>query len=444
MMTELTDNTLAQASVIGSMLIDARCVPAVAAQVNEGDFTGTYQTVFRAIMELFHDGAAIDPVSVLHKLGNLADYRALLAEWMDVTPSAANAKFYAQTLRELSILDRIRAVGEKLTGMVQLSEARTLLEQAAELAADKQSNRVFTMAEAMREFADRHSGEVNYLSWPIRELTDELQTEPGDFVIVGGRPSTGKTALTIQCAFHWAKTHKVGYFSLETDRRKIADRLVSHAARINKTRIRRNQMDDGDWDAYARKSTMSIIPRQLEIINASGMSVSELRAYTVMRGYDIIVIDYLQLIDEPGRSSTEITTAISKKLHTMAQSTQVTVVALSQLRRMDTQAPRYATMADLRESGQIEQDADIILMLNPMDPKKPVQGQNRLLRVEKNKEGELCDIELEFEGRFQTFKKAPHTLDEHMGRTDRQAPPLPPPPPECEPGYVQASWIDPF
>lgn len=444
MMTDLTDNTLAQASVIGSMLIDERCIPGVVAHVNEGDFTGEYRTVFRAIMELFHEGAAIDPVVVLHRLGDIADYRARMAEWMDNTPTARNAVIYAKALREQNILNRIREVGMKLTGTVQLSEARELLEEAAELAADKQSSRIFTMAEAMREFADRHSGEVSYLSWPIRELTDELQTEPGDFVIVGGRPSTGKTALTIQCAFHWAKTCKVGYFSLETDRRKITDRLVAHAARINKTRIRRNWMDDRDWEAYARSSSIEIIPRRLELINASGMSVSEIRAYTVMRGYNIIVIDYLQLIEEPGRSATETTTAISKKLHTMAQSSQVTVVALSQLSRIDKQNPRYATMADLRESGQIEQDADTILMLNPMDPKKPVQGQNRLLRVEKNKEGELCDIELEFEGQYQTFKKAPVTLAEHMGRADWQNPPPPPPPPEAEPGYVQTSWIDPF
>jgi replicative DNA helicase len=83
---------------------------------------------------------------------------------------------------------------------------------------------------------------------------------------------------------------------------------------------------------------------------------------------------------------------------------------------MDKQNPRYATMADLRESGQIEQDADMILLLNPKNVKDAVQGQNRVLRVEKNKEGGLSEIELEFEGHFQTFKKAPVTLDEHMGR----------------------------
>lgn len=452
MMTDLTDTTLTQAALIGSMLIDERCIPGVVAHVNEDDFAGEYRTVFRAIMELFHEGAAVDPVTVLHKLGDIVDYRVRMVEWMDITPSVANASAHAQALREQNILHRIQEVGMQLSGTVHLDQARTLLEEAAELAADKQSSRIFTMAEAMREFAERHSGEVNYLSWPIPELTDELGTEPGDFVIVGGRPSTGKTALTIQCAFHWAKNHKVGYFSLETDRRKVTDRLVSHAARINKTRIRRNQMDDGDWDIFAQKSSMSIVPRRLELINASGMSVSEIRAYTVMRGYDIIVIDYLQLIEEPGRNPYEAATAISKKLHTLAQSVQVTVVALSQLARLDKQNPRYATMADLRESGQIEQDADTILLLNPMDPKKPVQGQNRLLRVEKNKEGELVDIALEFEGHFQTFKKAPVTLDEHMEARGRgpavpqhdPTPTPPPPPPETYEYIPPAGWVDPF
>jgi replicative DNA helicase len=269
---------------------------------------------------------------------------------------------------------------------------------------------------------------VHYLPWPIKELESELEAEPGDFIVVGGRPPTGKTALTIQCAFHWARNgYKVGYFSLETNKAKVTDRLVSHAARISKSRIRKNELTDDDWQLFARVSSTRIVNAKLELVEAAGMSCTDIQAFTAMRGYDVIIIDYLQLIQEDGRSPVERVSQISIKLHTMAQNKKVTVVALSQLSRMDKQNPRYATMADLRESGQIEQDADMILLLNPKNVKDAVQGQNRVLRVEKNKEGGLSEIELEFEGHFQTFKKAPVTLDEHMGRRGCESPPPPEP-----------------
>ena len=420
---EAIDTSLAQASVIGAMLIDDRCVPEVVSIVSEDDFTAAYRSIFRAMRWLFDEGCSVDPVTVMHQLGDDPEYRRILMECMDVTPTAANAGHHARILREQNRVLRLRELGNQLLSVGGLAEARKLLEDAAAMAADTDNRRICTMMQAMQEFSERHSGEVHYLDWPIRELVEPLGVEKGDFIVVGGRPSTGKTALTIQCAYHWAKKHRVGYFSLETNRHKVADRLVSHAARISKNRIRRNQMTDEDWTRWAQESGERITKVGLEIIEAAGMSVSQIQALSTMRGYEIIVVDYLQLIEEPGRSSYESVTVISKKLHTLAQMRGITVVALSQLSRMDKNAPRHASMSDLRESGQIEQDADIILMLNPVDPRKPVQEQNRLLRVEKNKEGQLCEIELEFAGHLQTFRKAPVTLDERMGRAPE--PPAP-------------------
>lgn len=418
------DTSLAQASVIGAMLIDDRCVPEVVSIVSEDDFTAAFRRIFRAARWLFEEGCSVDPVTVMHQLGDDPEYRRILMECMDVTLSASQAGQYARVLHEQGRLLRVRALGEQLLAASDLTAARALLEDAAGLAADTDNRRVWTMTQAMQEFAERHTGEVQYLDWPIRELVEPLGVEKGDFIVVGGRPSAGKTALTVQCAYHWGHRHKVGYFSLETSQRKVSDRLVSHAARINKNRIRRNQLTDEDWMRWAQVSGDRITKTGLEIIEAAGMSVSDIQAFATMRGYEIIVIDYLQLIEEPGRTSYEAVTVISKKLHTLAQRRGITVVALSQLSRMDKNNPRHASMTDLRESGQIEQDADIILMLNPVDPRKPVQEQNRLLRVEKNKEGQLCEIVLEFAGHLQTFRKAPTTLDEHMGRE----PAAPPPP----------------
>lgn len=421
------DTAMTQASVIGAMLIDDRCVPQVLSIVSEDDFAAAWRSIFRAVRWLFDEGCSVDPVTVMHQLGDSPEYRRILMECMDITPTAANAGHYARILREQNRVQRLRELGEQLLAVPDLAQARKLLEDAAAMAADTDNRRICTMSQAMQEFAERHSGEVHYLDWPIRELVKPLGVEKGDFIVVGGRPSTGKTALTIQCAYHWAEKHRVGYFSLETNRHKVADRLVSHAARISKNRIRRNQMTDDDWSRWAQVSGDRITKTGLEIVEAAGMSVSQIQALSTMRGYEIIVVDYLQLIEEPGRSSYDAVTSISKKLHTLAQMRGITVVALSQLSRMDKSNPRHASMSDLRESGQIEQDADIIIMLNPVDPRKPVQEQNRLLRVEKNKEGQLCEIELEFAGHLQTFRKAPATLDEHMGRTPEPPAPAAPP-----------------
>lgn len=427
------DTSLTQASVIGAMLIDDRCVPQVLSIVSEDDFTAAFRSIFRAVRWLFDEGCSVDPVTVMHQLGGDPEYRRILMECMEVTPTKEVAAPHAQILRKQNRVLRLRELGQQLLSVQDLAQARTLLEEAAATAADTDNRRICDMTQAMQEFAERHSGEVHYLGWPIRELTEPLGVEKGDFIIVGGRPSTGKTALTIQCAYHWAKRHRVGYFSLETNRHKVADRLVSHAASISKNRIRRNQMTDDDWTRWAQVSGERITRTGLEIIEAAGMSVNQIQALSTMRGYEIIVVDYLQLIEEPARSSYESVTMISKKLHTLAQKSEITVVALSQLSRMDKTAPRHANMSDLRESGQIEQDADIILMLNPLDPKKPAQEQNRLLRVEKNKEGQLCEIELEFFGELQTFRKAPPkqkepvTLDDHMGRDPGPSAPETPP-----------------
>ena len=443
-MTEMFDTTMAQASVLGCVLIDERCAPQMMSAVRDEDFSGTYRSIFRAIRDLFHRGRQIDPVTVLHEMGDLADYREIIMQCMEVTPTAHALDGHCRILREQTRLNQIRSMAMNLASATNLAEARKILEDAAGFAADRDNNRVFTMAQAMSDFMERHTGEVHYLPWPVKELESELEAEPGDFIVVGGRPSTGKTALTIQCAFHWArKGYKVGYFSLETNKAKVTDRLVSHAARISKSRIRKNELTDDDWDLFARVSSTRIVNAKLELVEAAGMSCTDIQAFTAMRGYDVIIIDYLQLIQEDGRSPVERVSQISIKLHTMAQNKKVTVVALSQLSRMDKQNPRYATMADLRESGQIEQDADMILLLNPKNVKDAVQGQNRVLRVEKNKEGGLSEIELEFEGHFQTFKKAPVTLDEHMGRRGYEPPP-PPEPPRWQPTATDYEYVGGF
>lgn len=394
----------AQVSVIGSMLIDDQTVAQVMAQTTEDDFEGTHRTVYRAIRALFLEGQAVDPVAVLHRLGNGDGYRQYLAGCMDSTPTAANVSNYVDICREQARVRRARELGQALVTETDPAQVCRLLEEAAGLTAQQQKARAVTMVEAAHDFMARKSKKASYLSWPIRELDEGLYVEPGDFVVVGGRPSTGKTAWTIQCAYHWAKTYKVGYFSLETSPAKITDRLYAHIAGLDMSDIKQGRIGDAGWSAFAEAS-VDATRRTLEIVPAAGFSVADVRAHTLMRGYQIIVVDYLQLLQAAGDSRVAQVTSISIGLHTLAQSLGVTVVALSQMARQG-KGESVQGMDGLRESGQIEQDADVVMLLALEDPKSPKRGQPRILRIEKNKEGTCDGITLAFDGPHQTFSKA--------------------------------------
>ena len=168
--------------------------------------------------------------------------------------------------------------------------------------------------------------------------------------------------------------------------------------------IKRNTIDESGWDKVCGMTT-EITARNLELVPASGMTPADVRAVTMMRGYQIVFVDYLQLLQGTGENRTAQVTATSIALHTMAQSMGVTVVALSQLARQNQQNKNQAPdMSALRESGQIEQDADLIMMLSLADKDKP--SGDRDLRIRKNKEGICPSIRLAFDGKHQIFSTA--------------------------------------
>ena len=399
----------AQHSLIGAMLIDARVIPKVVTQCSETDFESAARTVFNTIKRMFLDGIAVDPVSLSYALGSSDSYREFLVGCMEITPTAANVDYHIQICREQAKVQRAKEIGRQLMEVSDFNEVRKLLELAANLTVDRQEVRIVTMADALKSFADRHSRKPEYIKWPIRELDSEIFAELGDFIVIGGRPSTGKTALTIQCAYHFAKRYKVGYFSLETNDAKVFDRQISHVAQLDMQDIKLSTIPDSGWTAFAEAS-MEVHKMPLEIIPAAGFSVADIKAITTMRGYQVIVVDYLQLLRASGENRTTQVTNISIALHTMAQSMGVLVVALSQLARQGKDGGMPG-MDALRESGQIEQDADVVMMLNLEKPKELPQGQNRILRIEKNKEGTCPQILLSFDGRHQTFAPAKRDKD---------------------------------
>ena len=394
----------AQYGVLGSLLLDDGCVPKVVQQMRLSDFQGEARTVYKAVLQLFQEGQPVDPVTVVHALG--PGYRDLIKQLLEITPSAARIDTYMQLCREQAQLVTVREIAAKLSAVEDNESARNLLEEAAAMMVDKTSVKVVTMDAAMRSFYERHTGEIKYLSWPIQVLNEVLYSEPGDFIIIGGKPSAGKSAFALQCADHWARNMKVGFFSLETSDGKLFDRLISSVAKIHMGDLKKNKISDQQWRELAALAP-DIIGRKLDLIPASGMSAADIRSMTVLNGYQIVIIDYIQLIAGSGGNRTEEVTGISMALHRMAQDLGVTVVGLSQVRRQDPKQKRNMEASDLRESGQLEQDADAILLLELEQANNP--GGNRKLFIAKNKEGETPMTVLGFDGRHQTFYKAQQT-----------------------------------
>lgn len=386
----------AQHSVLGSALIDERVVPRIIAGTDETDYAGGCRNVFLAIKGLFDKHVPVDPVSVNSALGG--NYMDFIMQLMEITPTAANVDVYIQLCREQSRVAAIRELSEGLGNAKTMGDARAILEKANAFAASTQRQKSVTLQQVFMEFGQRMQEKPKYLRWPIQQLQDNLRVKPGNVVLIAAEPSVGKTAFALQCAVHWAKSARVGFFSFETDCETLGDRIASHVMSISMEDIQNRKLTDKEWERYAYLGSQNA-ERTLTLEPASGMTVSDIRARTVEKGYQIIVIDYVQLIASKGANRVEQVTNISLALHELAQSLKVTVIGLSQVSRSDDDhTPRNS---DLRESGQLEQDADVIIFLKLRNKAKP-DGPRRLY-VTKFKEGKRFQTNLSFAGETQTF-----------------------------------------
>ena len=393
--------------VLGSMLIDPAAVGPMLMAVSENDFQLTEQRkVFHVMAELYAEGMTVDPILVNDRLGG--KYNEYLANLINTTPTSANADDYARELKRTSRLWQLREIGEALLIAEDETESQQLIDKANLLLCERSSVKRMTMEQGYREFWKRKNGTgEDYLSWGFSALDKLIHVGGGDVTIIGGRPSAGKTALVLQFAFHMAKTKKVGFFSYETSNGKLVDRTIACQTQTSFDRIMQDALTAEDY-ARIRSRKDHIIPVQLDWIEASGMTVNSIGSYAMAYHYDVIVIDYLQKIPMPGiKDRIQRVTEVSDRLQALARQTGKAIVALSQLKRVDDDKP--PTMADLRESGQIEQDAAVIMLLYRENVKD--KRSRRVLDIAKNKDGEPdYGMLLDFDGDKQTFspvKKEP-------------------------------------
>ena len=421
----------AERAVLGALLIDDGIVTQVLSEVDERDFTSALnRLIFQAARAVLRDGGHVDAVNINAKLGAALgpDQQQYLLQLMELTPTSASWREYAQLMREQAALGRVRALAAQINGAATLDEVRPLLSELQGQMTARRGVKVVTMTQMLARFAERHAAgrKPDYVSFGLEVLDRNSFVQRGDVVILGGYPSDGKTALALMMAYHMAKTRKVGFFSLETNDEKIADRTVTHAARIDFDRIKRSELTDRDWGTFA-VSADEMAKRDLSIIQASGLTAGDIIAETMTYGYEAIFVDYVQLVEPEGSPRdlrSERMAGVSRALHTFAQSRGVLVVELAQLSRPDRGTWRAPDMHDLKESGQFEQDADLIVMVYRPDPNSHYsQEQCRVIQIAKSKEGRRGRGVFSFDGLHQTF--APYTRDDEKGRkekTDGEAP----------------------
>lgn len=411
-MLDHTNALTIEYSILGTILLEPEHVGEVVAALSPEHFsTSGTRGIFEAISALHFEGAPIDPVTVLQRAGN--DYVAVVRELAGYYTAVSNLPYYCELLRDADRLRRVQAEAGSIVVAENLADVGAALDRMNGMMVNQKKITIMSAADAAAGFCDRQASEEKpvYLTWGMEELNKCLYAELGDFIVIGGYPSAGKTLLSIQFAVELAKAYRVGYFSLETNPQKLIDRVMSYLAHVPLKSIKERNLNEADWAALATAAA-DLSKLSLDFIDSGGMSVRDIQAVALNRHYQIVLVDYLQLVVSPGKGRYEQVTNISQGLHTMARSNQIAVIALAQLSRPEKSEgkPKPPTMSSFRESGQIEQDADVALLLWPSDPND--NRSRRVLKVGKNKEGERIKLELDFDGACQTMKPAQPTKAE--------------------------------
>lgn len=410
----MADTLDLQYALLGSMLTRPECVGEVVAMLTAEDFdTLATRGLFEAIARLHFAGAPIDPVTVLREAGE--DYGVAVKEVAG--HSASDVPYYCGLLREEAQLRKVQGCAYELVSAGTMEDAGKVVDQLNSLFSLRRKVEVVHARDAALDFIQRLSRQEKpeYISLGLDWLDSRLFLELGDFVLLGGNASSGKTLLSLQFARNLAERYRVGYFSLETGSKKLTDRLIAHMGQISYRHIKRRELSETET-RRAVEAARRLDRLSLDFIPSSSMSVRDIQAVTLSRRYQVIFVDYLQISQSKGQTRYEQVTNISIALHTLAQTHGVLVIALAQLGRPEKGSDGKAippSMSSFKESGQLEQDADVALLLWPSDMRD--NSSSRMLKIGKNKDGERGKMELAFDGVMQTMRPLPEKEEKPGG-----------------------------
>ena len=414
----------AEQSVIGSMMIDPEAIAASSSILTEDDFyQKPYALLFRAIVDLDASGRPVDEVTLQDRLRemdapeDLASARTL-SELVASVPLSTNARHYAKIVAEKAQLRRMIKTMEGLTAECYADKEKTddlsdkMEKQVFQLLTRRQGRELTPISQIVMDALDRISAassqnsSITGLATGFRDLDFKTSGfQPSDLILVAARPSMGKTAFVLNIGAYMAfRDHRrVAIFSLEMSKEQLVNRLLAQESNIDATRLRNGRLKDSEWENLVMGADV-IGKSNLVIDDTPGISVAELRSkcrrLKLEGGLDCIMVDYLQLMSGGGRGSDsrqQEISEISRGLKEVARELHVPLIALSQLSRAVEQRPDHRpVLSDLRESGAIEQDADVVIFLYRDDyynKDSERQGIADIL-IRKQRNGPLGDVEL--------------------------------------------------
>ena len=429
----------AEQAVLGAMLIDSRCAADVIVALGPSDFyLETNRAIFETILDMFNKSQAIDPVTVLDQMrreGTASESTSrYLIELMNITPTAVNVMAYAATVADKALLRAVAEASGEISDIVHSGggTAGEVLELAEQKIFDigkgratgdlEPVSRVMQRAyEKISEAAKRKEGEIPGLPTGMPDLDQIIMgLNNSDFIIVASRPGVGKTSIALNMALAAAKGSgkSVAFYSLEMGGDQLVKRLLSSESFVNTKKLSTGRLSPEEWSKLGAAAA-SISRTKLLISGKPAVTVSEMHAQCRrIRDLGLIVIDYLQLMTSAGEGSrgsqnrTQVVGDISRSLKIMAKDLNVPVVCLAQLSR--EAATRRPMAHDLRESGSIEQDADIILALHressyQEDVENPDETECLVL---KNRHGETGIIRLLWLPDYTTYTSMDKRHDE--------------------------------
>ncbi len=430
----------AEQAVLAAMLIDQDAVMRAIEVVDDTMFYAErHRRLFRAMLSITERGSVVDPLTLADELARKSELESAggkdyIGFLVDAVPTAANVEYHAKIVKEKALLRRLievstEIVGEAFSGGQTADELLDLAEQKIFQVAQQRTSEGFSRIKellwpTMERIEAIHAGGEAITGVPsgfndLDEMTSGFQ--PADLIIIAARPSMGKTAFVLNMAQHAAieKSRKVAFFSLEMSKESLVQRMLTAEARIDAQKLRKGMLRDDDFPRLARAAGI-LTHAPIWIDDTAGITLLEMRSKArrlkADQGLDMIVVDYLQLMQGPANSESrqQEVSQISRGLKALAKELSVPVLALSQLSRAPEQRAgdsKRPQLSDLRESGAIEQDADLIMFIyrpevydGPVDKDgNSLEGRAEII-IGKQRNGPIGFVNLFFHKNYTRFE----------------------------------------
>ena len=427
-------NIEAERALLGSIMLMKEALYDASDYISADSFyVEKHRTIFRAMLDLANSSSPIDLLSVANRLKELKELdkiggNGFLAEIIGSVPSAANLKYYAEIVQKKAMMRALIDAAADISelGYDESQNIENLLDSAdkriGEVTSSPTMRKFVPMKEmlgaAWERFEKLHSspGETRGVPTGFPALDSMLAGfQPSDLIILAARPSVGKTSLALDIARQSATKFgtPVGIFSLEMSSQQLVDRMLAAEARVNAWKLRTGKIDTDEEFQRVRDAmeTLSKAPIFIDDQPATNAVVMRSVARRLKRehGIGLLIVDYLQLMSPTSARASDnmvqVVTEISRSLKTLARELDVPVLALSQLSRAVEQRGGKPRLSDLRDSGSIEQDADVVIFIHREDKKNPEEERTGIaeIMVEKHRNGPVGSVELYFDERRTTF-----------------------------------------